>query len=192
MILRPPAPGAIISGLVYGLKIALRRGTPQDISPTTGAIQDALWFRYMLTLFNGVLVLGFSDYGGLIMLAALGLIDVLSYPVASHFVLRLMLLERFFPQFILAVTWVGNLRIIVLMTAILMAGSASVPSFSLIVFPFAIWMIWATWSAAARSIENRGWLGGGMLVLMMLVELINWFLFVSFLHPLPVDLGQSG
>lgn len=187
MIPTPPGLGAIVNGLAYGLKLAIRRGEPQDMQPHPGAVWDALWFRYMLTLLNGGLILGLGNYSAVLMLAVLGLVDVLSYPVVSHFVLRQMQLDRFFPQFALAVTWVGNLRVMILMMIILVTSPAATASATLIMFPFAIWMIWATWSAATRSIESRGWVGAGMVVLMMILEMINGMMIISFLHPLLVQ-----
>ena len=187
MIPTPPGIGAIIAGLAYGLRLSTRRGEPQDMAPTNSAIWDALWFRFLLTLLNGGLILGLGNFGAVLMLAVLGLIDVLSYPVVSHFVIRQMQAERFFPQFILAVTWVGNLRVMILMMVILMTSSAALTSASFVMFPFAIWMIWATWSAGTRSMDNRGWLGAGMVIVMMLMEMINGMLIISFLHPLLVQ-----
>ncbi|MGC6485676.1 MAG: hypothetical protein ACON4P_08415 [Candidatus Puniceispirillales bacterium] len=187
MIPTPPGLGAIVAGLTYALQLSIRRTEPQSMAPDSRAIWDALWFRYMLTLLNGGLILGLSNGGAVAMLAVLGLVDTLSYPVVSQIVIRQMRLDRFFPQFILAVTWVGNLRVMILMMVILFLGQMDMATASIYMFPFAIWMIWATWSAATRSVENKGWVGAGMVVLMMLLEMVNGMLIISFLHPLLVQ-----
>lgn len=187
MIPAPPGLGAIINGLTYALKLSTRRAEPQSMAPVDSAIWDALWFRYLITLLNGGLILGLGHMSAVAMLAVLALVDTLSYPVVSHFVLKLMQRDRFFPQFILAMTWVGNLRVLILMMVILFLGQMDMAKASLYMFPFAIWMIWATWSAATRSIENKGWLGAGMVILMMMLEMVNGVLIITFLHPLLVQ-----
>ena len=120
MIPTPPGLAAIVGGLTYAMQLSVRRCEPSAMPPSAVAIWDALWFRYMLTLLNGGLILGLGNMGAALMLAVLGLVDVLSYPVVSHFVLRQMQLDRHYTQFILAVTWVGNLRVMILMMIILM------------------------------------------------------------------------
>ena len=187
MIPTPPGLAAIVGGLTYAMQLSVRRCEPSAMPPSAVAIWDALWFRYMLTLLNGGLILGLGNMGAALMLAVLGLVDVLSYPVVSHFVLRQMQLDRHYTQFILAVTWVGNLRVMILMMIILMTTPVGLGTSTIFMFPFAIWMIWATWSAATRSIENRGWVGAGMVLLLMILEMINGTMIITFLHPLLVQ-----
>jgi hypothetical protein len=184
MIPKPPGPRVIITGLNYALQLSMHRCEPKAMSSSNDAVWDSLWFRYMLTLLNGSLIVDFGQMTAVVMLAVLGLLDTLSYPVVSHFILRQMQLNRHFPQFIVAVTWVGNLRVIILMILFLLLGQMDMATASLYIFPFAVWMIWATWSAATRSTGNKGWVGAGMMVVMMMLEMVNGILIITFLHPL--------
>jgi len=189
MIPSPPGFGAVISGMTYGLNIALRRVDPADpaaIGQHVGAIWDALWFRFLITFLNGALILGLSNFSMIALLGLLALIDALSFPVISQLVIgRMGLMPRLIP-FLLSVTWVGNLRIVVLMTVMLMFGPISAVGLgagNLILLAVALWLIWATWSAATLSLGRSGWLGAAMVILMMAVEMINGMLIVTFIHP---------
>ncbi|XDZ65309.1 hypothetical protein AB8880_10305 [Alphaproteobacteria bacterium LSUCC0684] len=190
MIPAPPGFGSIITGMTYGLNLALRRIDPANtgaISQTPGAIWDALWFRFLVTLLNGALILGLGNVSAIVLLGLLALVDALSFPVISQVVIaRLGLMPRFVP-FILSLTWVGNLRIVVLMTVMLAFGPISAVGMgpgNIILLAVALWLIWATWSAATLSLGRSGWLGAAMVVLMMAVEMINGMLIVTFIHPM--------
>jgi len=190
MIPAPPGFGAIINGITYGMNLALRRVDPAStnaIRQAPDAIWDALWFRFLVTLLNGALILGLGNMWTVVLLGLLALVDALSFPVVSQLVIaRLGLMPRFV-AFILSVTWVGNLRIVVLMTVMLIFGPISavgVGAGNIILLMVALWLIWATWSAATLSLGRSGWLGAAMVVLMMAVEMINGMLIVTFIHPM--------
>ena len=190
MIPAPPGFGAIINGITYGLNLALRRvdpASPDAIRQSPDTIWDALWFRFLVTLLNGALILGLGNMTVVVLLGLLGIVDALSFPVVSQLVIaRLGLMPRFV-AFILSVTWVGNLRIIVLMSVMLIFGPISavgVGAGNIILLVVALWLIWATWSAATLSLGRGGWLGAAMVILMMAVEMINGMLIVTFIHPM--------
>ena len=190
MIPAPPGFGTIISGITYGLNLALRRvdpASPTAIRQAPDAIWDALWFRFLVTLLNGALILGLDNLSAMVLPGLLALVDALSFPVISQLVIsRLGLMGRFVP-FILSVTWVGNLRIVVLMTVMLVFGPISavgIGAGNIVLMAVALWLVWATWSAATLSLGRSGWLGAAMVILMMAVEMINGMLIVTFIHPM--------
>ena len=119
MIPTPPGLAAIVGGLTYAMQLSCAGARPSAMQPSAVAIWDALWFRYMLTLLNGGLILGLGNMGAALMLAVLGLLDVLSYLLSAISCCARCNLTHY-TQFILAVTWVGNLRVMILMMIILM------------------------------------------------------------------------
>lgn len=188
MIPSLPSFATIVTGVSYALRMALRQAQPAMLLPTSKAIWDALWFRFLLVLGNGIVMLGFDHAAVFPLLALIALVDTLSYPVISQFALQLAGYGKRFPLFILAMTWIGNLRVMILMVVLLSTGGDSViGNFAL--FVVALWMIWATWSVASQSLGNKGLAGAGMVILMMVVEMINASVIIQFIHPL-VGAGQ--
>ena len=185
MIPAPPGFSAISKGISYGLKLAIRSVHP--LSKThphdAQAIWQALWFRLMVTLFNGAVILGFSEASTLLLFFFITIIDTLSYPVVSHAVLSRINLSLRYPQFIVAFTWVGNLRVLLMMSITLLAGVFQENTIQILIFPFALWMIWAAWSVSTQSLERGGWLGAGMVVLAMVLEMILGIISITFIYP---------
>ena len=164
--------------------MAVRKGHPDQLDPTPKAIWDSLWLRFLLLTANGTLVVGWDQSSLIPLLAVVALVDTLSYPVVSQITLHLVGMAARFPLFILSVTWIGNLRVLLLMMLLLMAGGGENMGGNLLLAAVAFWLIWATWSVAALSLGGRGWLGAGMVVLMMFVELVNALIIITFVHPL--------
>jgi hypothetical protein len=184
MIPAPPGFGAIITGISYGLKLAIRQVHPLDSSAhpqDARAVWQALWFRFLVTMFNGALVLGVFQASTLTFFALISIIDTLAFPVVSHAVIARMGNAERFPAFITAFTWVGNLRVLLMMTIVLMAGFMDAHSMQLLIFPFALWMIWASWSVASQTLLG-GWKGAGMVILAMIFEMITGFLIITYIH----------
>ena len=195
MIPSPPTPTTVVMAISLALQMALGRQEPKQFKSrfeTIGAkeIWDSLWVRLILLMANGVLVLGLDRLDLLPLLAAVALVDTLSYPVVSQFTLQAIGMANRFPLFILAITWIGNLRIILLMAALHLAGGGQSTAGTLVLTGVALWMLWATWSVASQTLGRRGWLGVGMLVLMMSVELVNALLVATFVHPLAFELPR--
>ncbi len=190
MISRPPGFSAIVSGISYALSLALRKVEPSPKAHPNGpiAIAQALWFRYMVTVLNGVVILGFDKVTALVLFFLISAIDTLSYPVVSHAVLHKAGMARVYPTFITAFTWVGNLRVLLLMTISLLTVGLGVESMQIIMLPFAIWMIWASWSVATHALGRGGWAGAGMVFLALVLEMLLGALILTFIHP-PVPTG---
>ena len=190
MIPSPPGFSAIINGITYGLRLAIRSAHPLDganhpkgHAHDTTAIWQALWFRLLVTLFNGVMILGFTEVSTMMMFFFITVIDTLSYPVVSHAILnRTSLLGRY-PVFITAFTWVGNLRVLLMMSITLFAGLVDDQTLQIMIFPIALWMIWAAWSVATQSLGRGGVVGAGMVFLALVLELIIGAMIITFIHP---------
>ena len=58
-----------------------------------------------------------------------------------------------------------------------------VENMQIIMFPFAIWMIWASWSVATKSIGRGGWVGAGMVFLALILEMLLGAMIITFIHP---------
>lgn len=185
MIPSPPSIAAIVDGMAYSIRMATRQSQPAAMLPTPTAIWDALWFRFILVLLNGIVMLGWGNLHVLPLLAVIGLVDTLSYPVVSQYVLQLTGLGRQFQQFILSVTWIGNLRVILLMAILLGTSGTSVIG-NFLLFVAAIWMIWATWTVAAASLGDKKLAAVGAVLLMMVLEMINASVIINMIHPLVV------
>ena len=178
-----PTPSTVVDGITYALRMAIRQGEPGQLEPTNRAIWDALWFRFFLIFANSIVMLG-MDHAWLIpLLGVIALVDTLSFPVISHFVLQLTGLTGRFPLFILATTWIGNLRVIILFLMLMILGSDSLGG-NFLLLVVAIWMIWAAWSVATRSLGQGGFAGAGMVILMMVVEVMNASVIIGMIHPL--------
>ena len=91
MISGPPGFSAIVTGISYALSLATRRVEPSAEAHPNGpvAISQAIWFRFMITVLNGVVILGFDNVVGLVLFFLIAAIDTLSYPVVSHLVLAI-------------------------------------------------------------------------------------------------------
>ena len=185
----PPLPSisTIIDGMTYAIRMAFGQARPEDMPPETKAIWDALWVRYILTLLSNLIVLESNHLTLFALMLPAALIDTLLYPVVSHFCLERTQYANRFPQFILAMTWIGNLSMIIMMTLIALFGNTDTTpvgfgGFLLVIA--AIWMIWVTWSVATASLDNRKFLGVMMIVLMMIVQIINALIVFGIAHPL--------
>ena len=194
MIPSPPTPASIVMGLSLALRMALGQEEPDRFKAKfekmwSKAVWEALWFRLMLLVANGTLMVGLDHVNLIPLLVVVALVDTLSYPVVSHFALQAINMAERFPLFILSVTLVGNLRIILIMTALLSTGGGGVAG-NTILLAVAVWMIWAAWFAASRSLGRKGWLGVGMLVLMMFTEVLNALVILTFVHPLAAEISQ--
>lgn len=190
MIPAPPGFSAIIAGLAYAFRLSTRAVHPNNKSAhpqDSVAIWHALWFRLMVTTFNGVMIFGFKNGSLLLTFFLISLIDTLSYPVVSHSVLaRSNLIDRYH-RFITCFTWVGNLRVLLMMAITLTAGLINQDNLQIMILPFAIWMIWAAWSVSTQSLERGGWVGAGMVFLALILEMLLGALIITFIHPnLPV------
>lgn len=190
MIPSPPGFSAIINGIAYGLRLATRSvhpnagpNHPKGHACDATAIWQALWFRLLVTLFNGVLILGFNQISTMLLFFFITVIDTLSYPVASHAILHRTSMANRFPAFITAFTWVGNLRVLLMMSITLLAGMFDDQTLQVMIFPFALWMIWAAWSVATQSLGRGGLIGAGMVFLALVLEMILGALIITFIHP---------
>ena len=185
MISGPPGFSAIITGISYALNLSLKRvnPTPEAHPNSPTAISQAIWFRFLITVLNGVVILGFDQLSAVILFILISAIDTLSYPVVSHIVLHRSGLGKIYPSFITGFTWVGNLRVLMLMTISLLTVSLGAENMQLIMFPFAIWMIWASWSVATRAIGRGGWVGAGMVFLALILEMLLGAMIITFIHP---------
>ena len=185
MISGPPGFSTIITGLSYAFNLSLRKVNPtSDTHPNNPvAISQAIWFRFMISVLNGVVVLGFGKLTTLILFILIAAIDTLSYPVVSHTVLHRSGLGKVYPSFITGFTWVGNLRILMMMTIVLLTSSFGVEHMQPIMFAFAIWMIWASWSVATITIGRGGWVGAGMVFLALILEVLLGAIILTFIHP---------
>ena len=190
MIPLPPSPFSMVMGIAYALRLAIGRGHGDFTKPSAKAVWDALWFRFLLIAANGMLVVGFDHANAIPLLLAVALCDTLFYPVLSHFTLQAIGMSGRFPLFIMAMTWFGNLRIILLMVILLALGGGQNPLGTTVLVVVGFWLVWATWSIASRSLGDRGWLGVGMLMLMMFAEILNAGVVVSFVHPLVAGAEQ--
>ena len=182
----PPGFSAIVDGVTYGLRLALRKVNPNDATAhpsTPEAVAQAVWFRFMINALNGLIVIGIGGMSILIVFIFISLIDALLYPNISHAILARTSMRGKFLSFITAFTWVGNLRILLLMTVSLVGATFTQSNSLLILFPFAVWMIWASWSVATASLERGGWVGAGMVVLGFIVEMFIGAITISYLHP---------
>lgn len=182
----PPGFSAIIAGMTYGLRLALRQVDPADTDAHPNgpaAIAQALWFRYLITALNGVLVLSFDQTAAILLFLLISVIDTFAYPVVSHGVLYRAGLGPRYPSFITAYTWVGNLRILLLMSVSLLTASFGTQELQIALFPFALWMIWASWSVATHSLKRGGWVGAGMVFLGLILEMLLGALIITFIHP---------
>ena len=195
MIPLPPTPLTVALGLSFALQMALGREDPNGFKPKfepiwQKAIWDALWVRFMLLGANGVLVLGLDHAHLIPLLLATSLVDTLSYPVIAQFALQVSGMAGKFPLFIMCMTLVGNLRIILVIAALLATGGAGNMAGLLLLAAIGVWMIWATWLVASRSLGYSGWLGFLFVLLMMFTEILNAGIFLTFVHPL--TLGGQG
>lgn len=179
-----------MKGIAYAMRLATRQGEPAELAPETKAIWDALWFRFMLVTANGVAMLGMDHFGLIPLLVALALVDTLSYPVVSQIVLRLAGMADRFPVFLLSMSWIGNLRVMLMMTVLLVFGGGEGMGGNAVLAMVAVWMIWAAWSVASRSLGGKGLAGAGMLVLLMVVEVVNASIVVNVIRPLVPEAGQ--
>ena len=186
MFAGPPGFSAIVDGVTYGLRLALRKADPNDASAhpsTPEAVAQAIWFRFMINALNGVIVIGFSGMSILLLFIFISVIDALLYPNISHAVLSRTSLRGKFPSFITAFTWVGNLRVILLMTVSLIGTGFAGVGGQIILLPFAIWMIWASWSVATVSLQRGGWVGAGMVMLGFVAEMFIGMMTISYINP---------
>lgn len=185
MISTPPGFSATITGISYALNLALKKAdpTPEAHPHDSTAIAQALWFRFIIAILNGAIILGLGDWSPLILFILISAIDTLSYPVVSHAVLNRAGLGSLYPCFITAYTWVGNLRILMLMTIGLLAANFEFQEPYMIMFPFALWMLWAAWSVATRALGRGGWVGAGMVLLAVILEMILGLLIIMFINP---------
>ena len=184
MIPLPPSPKIIIDGITYALKMSLRQTHPSAMPPTTEAIWHALWVRFALIILNSTIMLEERSFALFAMLIPIAVIDVLSYPVVSHFALLTSGNEKRFPLFILAMTWIGNLRVIILMTTLLIIGIENPGGGIFLLLAVGMWMLWATWSVATISLNHKALAGVGMIALMMVVEILNANILIRFVLPL--------
>lgn len=195
MIPSPPTPASIVMGLSLALRMALGQEEPGRLKTRFEkmwgkAVWEALWFRLILLVANGTLMVGLDHLNLIPLLVVVALVDTLSYPVVSHFALQAIGMAERFPLFILSMTLVGNLRIILIMTTLLATGGGSGMAGNIIMLAVAVWMIWAAWFAASRSLGRKGWLGAGMLVLMMFTEILNALVILTFVQPLADGISQ--
>ena len=77
MISGPPGFSAIVTGISYALNLATRRVEPTAEAHPNGpvAISQAIWFRFMITVLNGVVILGFDKITALILFFLIAAID---------------------------------------------------------------------------------------------------------------------
>ncbi|MCE2517349.1 MAG: hypothetical protein J4F41_05800 [Alphaproteobacteria bacterium] len=186
MISGPPGFSAILNGITYGFELALRKVDPNDASIHPNgpvAINQAIWFRFMITVLNGSLVMGFTSVSSVMMFVMVVLIDTLAYPVVSHAILFQNGMGARFPSFITSYTWVGNLRVLLVMTLTLLSSFLGTPQLQIMLLPIGLWMIWASWSVATLSLQRGGLAGAGMVVLSMLLEVIILMAMLVFINP---------
>lgn len=186
MISGPPGFSAILNGITYGFELSLRRTDPNDASAHPNgpvAIAQAIWFRFMITVLNGSLIMGFTDASGIAMFMLVILIDTLAYPVVSHAILYQNGMGARFPSFITAYTWVGNLRVLLVMTLSLLSSFVGAPQLQIMLLPIGLWMIWASWSVATHTLQRGGLAGAGMVVLSMVLEVIILMAMLAFINP---------
>ena len=186
----PPRPLMVLLGFTLAVRMAVRKDDPSVVTPTPKKVWDALWIRFFLLMASGMAMLGMDNANLIPLLLATVMVDTLSYPVISQFTLKQIGLAERFPLFIMCMTWIGNLRIILMLTGLFATGAGENLVGAFILAVLAVWMLWATWWVAARSLGNRGWLGGGMLVLMMFTEFLNAMVMLTFIQPQMAGPGQ--
>jgi hypothetical protein len=186
MISGPPGITNIVRGITYAINLSVRRVHPNsDAHPSdSAAIAQAIWFRYIITVLSVALVLDFDPASTFILILLIYAIDALSYPVVSHIVLHRAGLGKVFPSFITAFTWLGNLRVLLGMILGQLSSILSVEENILIImFPLAIWMIWASWSVATLALGRGGWAGAGMVLLALVLEMVLTAMIVIYVLP---------
>jgi hypothetical protein len=186
MISGPPNIPAIAKGLRYGKQLAFGKINPSDIDVYPNEpkdIAEALWFRFMLSMFNGVLSFQLDNFSMAIALVLVIIISTLAEPVVSHAVLRQFGLASRWPSFITAYTWLGNFRILLVLMLFIVSNALSAPQLQLAAIPIGFWMLWATWFVATHSLKRGGLAGVGMVVLTIVLELILTFMLVYFINP---------
>lgn len=184
MIFDLPNFSAIAKGLGYGWQLALKQTDPSDDAPhpaTSRAIIQALWFKAIIAMVNTSISVPFEHLLTLMTLLLIIIVDTLAYPVISHQVLRRIELEERFPRFITAYTWLGNLRVLMVLGLIFLSSVA--PRVMILVVPISLWMLWAAWFVASKSLGRGGWLGAGMVGLAILLELLLTLITISIINP---------
>ncbi len=185
----PPTPSltetitGVRDGIIFGFRLSLRRASPNDHPNNAAAIWHALWFRFLITVLNGVFVLGFDMMAAIFIFVLVSAIDTLIYPNASYAVMNRTGLGASFPRFITAYTWLGNFKIVLLMAISILASSFGGTVVQMVLFPFALWMIWASWSVATASLGRGGLAGAGMVFLALMLELLIAGLIITFIQP---------
>jgi hypothetical protein len=176
----------IFNGISYGMRLALQQVDHRNPGHANDpeAIMQALWFRFIIAMLNGIIAVGiYSPVAVIVTFTLIIIIDTLAYPVVSHFALTRAGLEARFPQFITAYTWLGNFRILLVVTIFFVSHAVNAPRLQLAVVPIGFWMIWASWSVATHSIGRGGWVGAGMVGLTVVLKLVLTLVTVSVFNP---------
>lgn len=167
--------GLLVSAFEIGLRQAMLAaiGRPPMVNlknrgTAAYLICHALAVRWLLTVINGVVLLHGAERGYFTLFALIALVDTLLYPVASHAVMQRMGCGNRWPGFIMLLTWVNNLRIMLLFAVGML--SIIIPGLEVLILGFVLWMLWTAWRAATISLGRGGWAGGGMILLSVLLE----------------------
>lgn len=177
-----PTLRTLINGIAYGFKLATRQEAAHPHNPQ--AIWQAIWAKFILNMINGGLATGLVNIKVLPFFIAITLIDVFAYPVASHTILNAFNLGKRYTLFITAFLWLGNFRILLLTAIILGSIAVGINNVPILLFPFVIWMIWAMWSVATITIGRGGWVGTGMVILALIIEVVLSLAITSFAAPI--------
>ena len=69
------------------------------------------------------------------------------------------------------------------MTLTLLSSFVGAPQLQIVLLPIGIWMIWAAWAVATATLQRGGWIGGGMVLLSMILEVLLLLFMVIFINP---------
>lgn len=177
MIPPPPEPKAIAAGLVYGFRLATATavaGNPKAHPQTVTAAWQALWVYWLMALISGVFVIGVeTSLLALLRLVVISVVSTLLFPVVSYSVIAWLGRVARYPAFIIAVTWLNIFSQLVLLTLLHLLAPVAAENATPrhILAAVAIWLLWATWRAAAQSLAAGAWVGLLMVLVMLAVGL---------------------
>ncbi|MGB0181561.1 MAG: hypothetical protein ACPHW5_01245 [Candidatus Puniceispirillales bacterium] len=176
----PPPPGfsAIISGLIYGFRVATGQITAGDTNAhpqDAPAVWDALWASWLISLIIGIPMLGiWGSMVNLLSFMVITLVIVMLYPVISFYALSWLGLQQRFPAFIITMTWINNFRELLVLVIVLFFSNMPAQNLLLVLTPITFWMLWAFWRGASQSLKSSGWTGLLMLALLIVVHLMAY------------------
>ena len=154
-MLTPPGIFRILHGFGYAFGLATAQITagdskahPQNIA----AVWQALWVSWLLILLAGWLADIVSFGLGFLGFTIVALIITLIYPVVSFNVVNFLGERQRYPSFIIAMTWLNNLRQVLVLALAHALSPMNATMARWLLLPVAIWMLWALWRVASQSL----------------------------------------